>query len=557
MKKIALILIFMCSWLGLSQEKTDETERLYFHVNIANIETLRIKNKRNKTVTIKSKVSDKETEIYAAHTVYRFKKSYPNSKRDLLKTVYTISTDNPELLGALQYNFPEKYTRVGQFFTTENAFYPNDYGTTSPLENLGAEYPAYDLDMIMAPEAWGITRGDKKVVIGISDSKIDSLDPDLKGRVSKYLKYYKAYKGLGCAHGTSVAGIAVATMDNGYGRPGICGECDIIGNNYGNFEDIEELVAAGAKIINTSWALCKMGGKYKENIQERIKEMYDDGIIIVAGAGNGADCNRDGKKLGDSLYPASFDRVLSISGVYTINRETTDQVFQDTLGNNLTKQVRDRRAGYFFVNDDGTLIPYEVEKGVQMNKAVDLVAPRESYLLGHDICGEKNVYGGASSNAAPVVSGIIGLMWSINYCLSSYEVESILKLSSKGVENLTGNEPYKGMMGAGRVNAYRAVKMSQEMKDPNATVYIQNREFYRFEFTLSSAKNNIEIKNQIFRDNATVDFKAKNQIVLKPGTHLKPNKKGFVSLAIDPSIVPQECEPTPPKKYEPIKKSRY
>jgi hypothetical protein len=268
----------------------------------------------------------------------------------------------------------------------------------------------------------------------------------------------------------------------------------------------------------------------------------------VAGAGNGTDCNKDGKKLGDLLYPASFERVVSVSGVYTINRETTDQVFEHE-GRKLTKQVKDRRAGYFYVSDQGTLTPTEIEKGVQMNKAVDLVAPREGYLLGHDICGEKTLYGGASSSAAPFVTGIIGLMWSINYCLSSYEVESILKLSSKGVENLTGNEPYKGLMGAGRVNAYRAVKMSEQMQDPLATVGISNRDFYRFDFTLSSAQNSIEIKNQTFREDATVDFKAKNEIILKPGTHLKPNTNGFIKLAIDPNISPKECSPSPIKKY--------
>ena len=548
MKPIAMILLLSCFWQGWSQQNSEDTERLYFHVNISNAQTLIITEKKDNTIAVLSMASDRETQIYASHKIFRFKKAYPNTKRDLLKTVYTISTDNPELLGSLQYNFPDKYTRVGQFFTTENAYYPNDYGTTSPVENLGAPYPAYDLDMIMAPEAWGITRGNSQVIVGISDAKIDSLDPDFKGRIRNYLKYSNATKGLKCAHGSSVAAIAVATMDNGYGRAGICSNCDVIANGYGNFNDIEQLVAAGAKVINASWAKCTMGGKYKENIQERIKEMYDDGIIIVAGAGNGTDCNKDGKKLGDSLYPASFERVISVSGVYTINRETTDQVFEHE-GRNLTKQVKDRRAGYFYVSDQGTLTPTEIEKGVQMNKAVDLVAPREGYLLGHDICGEKTLYGGASSSAAPVVTGIIGLMWSVNYCLSSYEVESILKLSSKGVENLTGNEPYKGLMGAGRVNAYRAVKMSEQMKDPLATVGISNRDFYRFDFTLSSAQNSIEIKNQTFREDATVDFKAKNQIILKPGTYLKPNTNGFIKLAIDPNISPNQCGPSPIKKY--------
>ena len=354
MRPIATILLLTSFYLGWSQQNTEDFERLYFHVNISNAQTLIITEKKDNTIAVLSMASDRETQIYAGHKVFRFKKAYPNTKRDLLKTVYTISTDSPELLGSLQYNFPDKYTRIGQFFTTENAYYPNDYGTTSPVENLGAPYPAYDLDMIMAPEAWGITRGNSQVIVGISDARIDSLDPDFKGRIHKYIKYSNATKGLKCAHGSSVAAIAVATMNNGYGRAGICANCDVVANDYGNFNHIEQLVAAGAKVINASWAKCTMGGKYKENIQERIKEMYDDGIIIVAGAGNGKDCNKDGKKLGDSLYPASFDRVISVSGVYTINRETTDQVFEDK-GRNLTKQVKTEELVIFMLQTTALL----------------------------------------------------------------------------------------------------------------------------------------------------------------------------------------------------------
>lgn len=87
------------------------------------------------------------------------------------------------------------------------------------------------------------------------------------------------------------------------------------------------------------------------------------------------------------------------------------------------------------------------------------------------------------------------------------------------------------------------------LTSPLATVGISNRDFYRFDFTLSSAQNSIEIKNQTFREDATVDFKAKNQIILKPGTHLKPNTNGFIKLAIDPNISPKQCRPSPIKKY--------
>ncbi|MDG1501841.1 MAG: hypothetical protein P8Q43_03510, partial [Ulvibacter sp.] len=122
MKPIAMILLLSCFWQGWSQQNSEDTERLYFHVNISNAQTLIITEKKDNTIAVLSMASDRETQIYASHKIFRFKKAYPNTKRDLLKTVYTISTDNPELLGSLQYNFPDKYTRVGQFFTTENAY---------------------------------------------------------------------------------------------------------------------------------------------------------------------------------------------------------------------------------------------------------------------------------------------------------------------------------------------------------------------------------------------------------------------------------------------------
>jgi len=105
MKPIAMILLLSCFWQSWSQQHSENLERLYFHVNISNAQTLIITEKKDNTIAVLSMASDRETKIYASHKVFRFKKAYPNTKRDLLKTVYTISTDNPELLGSLQYNF--------------------------------------------------------------------------------------------------------------------------------------------------------------------------------------------------------------------------------------------------------------------------------------------------------------------------------------------------------------------------------------------------------------------------------------------------------------------
>ena len=553
-KFYSLLLLFFSILIANGQET--DPEIFYFHTNIDNVSSLKIKENRNGTIEVKSR-NRKENAIFEKYTIYKFQLAFPNTKSDLIKTVHTIATDDVGLLSELRHNFPKKYTRIDQFYTTDNAYYPNDYGETHPTKNSGLDYPSQDLDIVMAPEAWAITKGDKKVVVGISDTKIDSLHPDLKGRVSNYLHYRNSEKGQACAHGGNVAGIAIGRMDNNFGKAGICSGCDVIATNYGGMAQLEELVAAGAKVINASWAMCKMGGKYSENIDARISEWYDDGIIIVAGAGNGTDCNRDKIAVGDSLYPASFKRVISVSGVFVQHNFSTDNIFPDKEGNLMTNTLKDRRDGHFFLEKDGSLGQFEVQKGMQVNKAIDLMSPCQSLLITNEQCELEASYGGATSMAAPYVTGTIGLMWSANYCLSSYEIETILKLTTEEIENLPGNTNYKGLMGAGRLNTYRAVAMSKKMATENSNIIVQNRDFYRFDFNLTSAPNIITIKNQTFRDEATVNFKAKNGIVLKPGTHLKPNKDGVIALKSDPSITLKPCEVQPVKDYGPWKEATY
>jgi subtilisin family serine protease len=537
--------------------QTFTEDRYYFQTNIANASSLTITENPNGALIIVNKRNSRETKIFGKYRVYDFKIAYPNTKSDLLKTVYTIVTNKVELLGALKHNFPKKYTRIDQFYPTENAYYPNDYGATSPIENMGTYYPLHDLDLVNAPGAWGITKGSNQVIIGITDSKIDSTNADLKDRVSNYL-YYRDSVGqsLACAHGGSVAGIAIARMNNGYGRPGMCSECDVIATGYGNFGYIEDLVDAGARVINASWAICRMG-KYHENIEERINEFYEDGIIIVAGAGNAKNCNKeDDFPADDYAYPASFEKVISATGVFAMHRSPTDTIFVAKEGTKATTNLRDRHKREIGFREDGTLYPKYVKWGMQHNESIDICAPAESYLLGHDICGYEKPFGGASSSAAPYITGTIGLMWSVNYCLSAYEVESIIKLTSADIENLAGNERFRGKLGAGRLDAYKAVKMAQQMKDSLGTVEISDRDFYRFYFRLENSPFNIRIRNQTFRDSSKVDFKARNGIVLKANTHLKPDRNGYVKLSTEPLRSTAECFAQKPKEYDRIFKKK-
>lgn len=539
---LLLFLSFGFTFLGQVQK-----ELYHYHVTISNPESLKISKQNNGTLKIENPRNGAETQIFARHPVYAFQPAFPNTQKENLKNVYRVSTNSNVLLGQLQNQQPEKYSRIGQYYPAPNAYYPNDYGTTSPVENLGVPFPMTGLDLINAPGAWGITRGDKKVVIGISDGRIDSTNVDLMGRVSNYLKYFKKTGGAVCYHGTGIASIIGARADNEFGIPGICSDCDLIATGYGRFEYIEELVEAGAKVINTSWALCGFGA-YHQNVQERINEWYDEGILIVSSAGNSKKCNpylRD--YASNYAYPASFKRVISVTKVFADCGHFEDCIVDDEKYGIIASKLKDRHISRLRMQQEGSfdkLSPINAQFGAQHNLAVDISAPAETFNMGRPECGyEEDLFVGMTSASAAFVTGVIGLIWSINYCLSSAEVESILKLSSVDIENLPGNEPFKMKLGAGRVDAYSAVKMAQEMQLENGIVEISGRDFYRFDFTLFSSPYQIGIANQTFRDSTTVDFKARKRIHLKAGTTLKPDKNGFVKLSIDPTLPTEECFP--------------
>lgn len=549
MNKFPVYIFILFCFSSFSQNNEDV---FHFLVTINEPESLVFTKNNDGTLKIENPTNSLETAVYSIYTFYTFQKAYPNTLKEKLKNRYRIASNSPSVFNELQHHFPEKYTDVETYHPTPNAFYPNDYGTTSPVENLGVSYPLTHLDAMNLPGAWSITTGSNKVVIGVSDGKVDSTYIDLKGRVSNFLTYSNATRGTSCSHGTTQVSIIGARMDDGYGMPGICSDCDIIVTGYGNFNHIQDLVEAGAKVINTSWTLCGFG-PYHNNVQQRINEYYEEGILIVAAAGNAKRCNpylRD--HASNYGYPASFKNVISVSSVYGECGHYEDCILEDERFGIIAHKPKDRHVRRNRMAIEGSfdeLTPLNSQFSAQHNLAVDIVAPKDTYLSGRKLCGEEfDFYGGATSPSASMVTGVIGLIWSANYCLASAEVESILKLTSEDVENLPGNEPFKMKLGAGRVDAYRAVKMAYDMQLENGKVEVSNRDFYRFDFKLFSSPYQIEIKNQTFRDSSTVDFKARKSIHLKPGTHLAPDKNGFVKLSIDPKLPTDECFPTPPKK---------
>lgn len=146
-----------------------------------------------------------------------------------------------------------------------------------------------------------------------------------------------------------------------------------------------------------------------------------------------------------------------------------------------------------------------------------------------------------TSGASPFVSGTIGLMFSLAPCLPVNEVESILKITATNIDHIKANEPYKGMYGAGMLNTGKAVKMVHDLFSEDETVVIENQIFSRWDFKLTSYSDKVVIKNQEFSEDATLNLRAQNTIVISPNTVLRPNESGRIHLKIDPTLT-KACE---------------
>ena len=469
--------------------------------------------------------------IFKKYQVKVFRKGFKYAERDKLKRTYFAIATSPDFQKALLEEVTDIF-EFGESLQPEKLkiYEPNDYGITSTIgENKGLQVNLDYLDFLGVPEAWYYTTGSKDVIMGISDGYVDPNDPDFKDRVTVVRKssYSKG-------HGMSVATTAAASGNNGYGVVGICSDCSIYTTTYGDFRYLNQLLElsrAGAKVINCSWG----GTRYYQTAQEAINEMRDNGTVIVSVTHNPSFKTTKGKI---PRYPGAYDHVISVGSVQHRFDEPSETLHTNEKGNIYAiglKNYVGRAVGFRGNDINGKQFIYEASTN-NLDPYVDILAPgnfifryskfkEEGDILYNDV--EK------TSPAAPLVSGTIGLMFSVNPCLSVDEVNSIIKLTATNIDHIEANTPFKGMYGAGSLHTGRAVKMSHHMLDPTLYTLVENQNFNRWKFILE-APYNIKMQQQKFTGNAIVDFTAKNEILIGNETVLLPNENGEILLKIDP-----------------------
>ncbi|WEK70118.1 MAG: S8 family serine peptidase [Candidatus Chryseobacterium colombiense] len=478
MNKLTCLVFTIISTLSFCQNKL-------FYIEIPNKNN--IPSVENNTGKLFLKHTDNHvTNIFSKYTIYKFEKAFPTSVTPFLQNIYIIETDKGEIINELK-NYKNYFPLVRETYVPQVLYTPNDYNYPA-----GSSNPHKNLDLINIKDAWDYTHGDPNIKIGISDTPIRLTHEDLVGKVTSLVSY--TYSD---SHGTAVASHAAANTDNGLGLPGTGFNSTVL-YNYIGINKLLELSQNGARIVNASWlSTCSY-----DNIEQAvIDEIHKNGTVIIAAAGNGGTCGGPF----NYVYPASYNHVIAISSV---GYEDVGYMY-----NNLPVGWRDRVEQ--IIGDPSTTH--------QTNDLVDLS------VAGFNVLGATAVndssYGGAwgTSLSAPQVSGIVALLFSVNNCLNTNEVESILKLTSFNTESIHENLPYLGKIGAGRIEAGKATKMAWQMNPNNGgEIIISDRNFDRWHFELTNSPQKVRIKNQSFTNNSDITIKAKDYIVFDENVLIQP-----------------------------------
>lgn len=222
-----------------------------------------------------------------------------------------------ELLQNSQVEFAEP-----NFLISKEDLNPNDpeFNQQWALRNSGQNSGQFGSD-INAGAAWETTTGSLETVIAVIDSGIDFTHPDLRNNQWTNINpgpegdlhgwdyvansaEIKDEQG----HGTAIAGIIAAEGNNALGMTGVMWRASLMSlrvlNNTGTgdvaaaVEAIDYAVKNGAQVINLSWGTSGESLALKDAIQRALKR----NVVVVCSAGN------SGKDLSlNRYYPASFD----------------------------------------------------------------------------------------------------------------------------------------------------------------------------------------------------------------------------------------------------------
>ncbi|MDZ5471920.1 S8 family serine peptidase [Bacillus sp. 31A1R] len=261
--------------------------------------------------------------------------------------------------------------------------------------------------------AWEKTMGMKEVIVAVIDDGIELNHSDLKDQiVFPYDVITQSRSEINQGkHGTHVAGIIAASINNQFGGSGVAPKTKIMPINVFNGEyaytsdiikGIHYALENGAKIINLSLGM----PSYSKELEEAIQNAYQKGLVIIAAAGNESNSQ--------FYYPAAYKEVISVSA--------TNEQDQFASFSNFGSHIDVSAPGY------------------------NILSTLPNNQLG---------YMSGTSMASPMVAGAAALIWALEPHLTNLDVA---KRIITAVDDLgtPGKDLYYGY---GRINLEKALTL--------------------------------------------------------------------------------------------------
>lgn len=298
-----------------------------------------------------------------------------------------------------------------EFFIVDESIFTIVGDVSTDTTNVGWHLAAIDVK-----EGWEITKGDSDVVVAVVDDGIDATHDILKGRiVSPYNVFTQDNKlSVGQGHGTHVAGLAVGSdkmFDKGVS--GVAPKCklmpiQVFDNGMCTFSSVTSgimyAIHNGAKVVNVSIGpnfrgldilplpdqdyIARTQFKNEERVWKRIINVANEhNVIIVFAAGN--------DNILANIPPENRTNL-------TVNVAAVDREIKGTDFTNYGRGSNISAPG----------------KGIASSVPVN----------------EYAVFDGTSM-AAPIVSGTVALMKSLNQDISVSEILHILQATGKRISD--------------------------------------------------------------------------------------------------------------------------
>lgn len=310
--------------------------------------------------------------------------------------------------------FKEKYEI--KFIEPHYLYMTNEETSQDDIPNdaLYAKYQ-WNIPDIRALAGWNLSKGGEDVIIAVLDTGVQSDHPDLANRLLDGYNVNDSSTNSNddFGHGTHVAGIIGAIVDNDEGVAGVSWYNKILpvkvlnnsgaGSTYSVAQGIIWATDHGAKVINMSL------GNYAsaDFLHEAIQYAYNHDVVLVAASGND-NTSRPG-------YPAAYPEVFAV-GATSNNRE---------------------RASFSNYGD-----------------YIDVVAPGDS--IASTYIGGQYASLSGTSMASPHVAALAGLIRTLNPLLSNVQVMEIMRQSATDLGE-PGKDDY---FGYGEIDVYRALTMA-------------------------------------------------------------------------------------------------